>query len=131
MLTLVAGQDEVKAFYVCRVIREELHSVLTLCTSQTERDTSYLHSTVVVLLCRLVSVDVCLSALLMVDQDTSMIALLISTATSMLEKVLSVPRKDAASIKCYDRHCFGLYITLLVYVTNTEVQYIPIPLNFQ
>ena len=123
LLTLVAGKDEVNAFYVSRVLREELRCILVLCASRSDQVVSYLHSVLAVLLCRLASIDICLSCFLQIEEGTATLSTLIDAATKILEKVLSTSGDKAASIKSYDRHCFGLYITLLVYITNTEVNY--------
>ena len=121
LLTLVAGQDEVKAFYVCRVLREELRSMLNTCNKHSGQDFSYLHSMLAVLLCRLASIDVCLSSFLQIDEDTATLSQVLDVAAGVVERVLSVSREKAASLSSYDRHCFGLYITLLVCITNTDV----------
>lgn len=121
LLTLVAGQDEVKAFYVCRVLREEMRCILSMCTDQPGHESSYLHSVLAVLLCRLASIDVCLSSFLQVDEGTATLSQVLDVSTDVLGRVLFVPREKAASISSHDRHCFGLYVTLLVYITNSEV----------
>jgi hypothetical protein len=115
------GDEESLA--VCRVMKRDICSVLQSCIGDGKEERSYLHSLLLLSLCRFASLADCVECLFSGEGASECAAIVFECAVGTIENVIVTPSAHVSDIKSYERHCFGLYFTLMVSMINVEVCY--------
>lgn len=114
LLSLLADRGDDEAVLVCEAVQSNLKPLLIL-----RKESKYLYNLTLLLLCRLTSLDEGI-LLLLEDKSAENASHIMSAVVGSLEVVL-IAGGDGKDVDSYDRHSFGLSITLLLGMTNTSV----------
>jgi hypothetical protein len=118
LLILVANLDEDTALLICEALNTNICGALSAATSAKVKTISsqYLFTVSLLLLCRIVSIKPCLDYILAAE---GVLPQMVAAASTTIEALLAL--KDLGGADSYDRHAFGLCITLLLNLTNSSV----------
>ena len=120
LLSLLADRGDDEAVLVCEAVQSNLKPLFILRNAgASSKENKYLYNLTLLLLCRLTSLDEGI-LLLLEDKSAENASHIMSAVVGSLEVVL-IAGGDGKDVDSYDRHSFGLSITLLLGMTNTSV----------